>query len=128
MAITPNSITVFQTTAAATEETALLSLDGSTPAVSLAVPAGSTLSISDATFSGVALSTWRIQQANDGVAFFDVGLYSAPASSVSQASLEFRTGLVVNGNSGTNVLIRVRVTTPGGAAAVTATLRGYTTT
>jgi hypothetical protein len=128
MGITTDSITVFQTTAGAAEETALLSLNGAAAAVSLSVPAGTTLSISDANFSGVALSDWRIQQANDGVAFADVGLYSAPASSVGQASLGFRTGLVVNGNSGTNVLIRVRVTTPGGAAAVTATLRGYTTT
>jgi hypothetical protein len=128
MGLTVNSLTSFVTTAGAAEQTANLTLDAAAAAATIAVPAGATLSISDANFSGVALANWRLQQANDGVTFFDVALFSSPASTVSQASSKFQTGVVVNGNSGTNVVIRLRVTTPGGAVAVQAALRGYTTT
>jgi hypothetical protein len=128
MGLTVNSLTSFLTTAGAAEQTANLTLDAAVAAASIAVPAGATLTISDANFSSVALANWRIQQANDGVTFFDVALFSSTASTVGSASARFQTGIVVNGNSGTNVVIRLRVTTPGGAVAVVAGLRGYTTT
>jgi hypothetical protein len=119
---TVRSITGSQTTAGAAEETVNLTLDGGAPAAAIAVGVGSTLTITDWIVTTEAPARWRFQQANDGVTFFDIFLLRSAADGTIGVNLG--TGIVVNG--GANVLVRVRVETPAGAAAVTTSLRGYT--
>lgn len=125
MAETVRSITGLATTAGAAEETLPLTFDATVAAASIAVAAGTTLTVGSLHFTSVALANWRIQQSNDGGStWFDILLTSSPATTVGTTNVSANPGLVVTG--GTQVSIRCRVTTPGGAAAVTATLRAYT--
>jgi hypothetical protein len=119
---TVRSITGNQTTAGAAEEDVLLTLDGAAPAATIAVGVGSALTLTDLIVTAESPARWRFQQANDGVTFFDIFLLRSAADGTVGVALG--TGIVVNG--GASVLVRVRVETPAGAAAVTASLRGYT--
>ena len=120
--LTVRSITGSQTTAGAAEETVAISLDGSAPAASVAVAAGTTLLISDWVCTATNAASWRLQQANDGVTWFDTFLLRQPTDGTVGVS-EFGTGIKIVG--GPTVAIRVRTTTPGGATAVTTSLRAY---
>jgi len=123
--VTVHSITGRQTTAGAAEETVLLTLDGAAPAAAISVPTGTVYTISDWGVCAAAAAEWRLQQANDGVTFFDIGLAKVPGVAVTPTALySVRTGWVIQG--GPLVAFRVRVTTPGGPATVTTTIRGYT--
>lgn len=122
---TVRSITGLVTTAGAAEETLNLTFDATAAAATIAVGAGTTLTVGTLHFTSVALANWRIQQStNSGSTWFDIFLTSSPASTVGVTNTAVNPGLVVTGSATT--LVRCRVTTPGGAAAVTATLRAYT--
>ena len=119
------SITGLATTAGAAEETLNLTFDATAAAATIAVAAGTALTIGTLHFASVALANWRIQQSNDsGSTWFDIFLTSSPATTVGTTNTSVNPGLVVSGSATT--LVRCRVTTPGGAAAVSATLRAYT--
>lgn len=120
---TVRSITGRQSTAGAAEETLNLSLDGAAPAASIAVGAGTTLTLSDWVVTAEAAANFRFQQTNDGITWFDIFLLRVAADGTVGVS-PFGVGLVVNG--GTTVAVRVQVETPGGIAAVTTSIRGYT--
>lgn len=122
---TVRSITGLATTAGAAEETLNLTFDATAAAAVISVAAGTTLTIGTVHFASAAIANWRIQQSNNsGSTWFDIFLTSSPASSVGVTNTSVNPGLVVSGSATTQV--RCRVTTPGGAAAVTATLRAYT--
>lgn len=129
MAESFQSITGRQTTAGAGVETVSLTVDGATPATTVAIAAGSVFSISDAIYGGILTGNqvWQIQQANDGSTFFDiarvVGIFNTGALSTPSAHTKFEPGLVIDGNAGADVRIRLRVTTVAGATAVIFTLR-----
>lgn len=112
----------FVTTGGAPEETLDLRLDGAAAAASIAVGVGTTLIISDLVLVGAAITNFRLQQTNDGIAFFDL-LLATSAAGQTVILTELRSPLQVNG--GTTVAIRMRVETPGGAAIVAATIRSY---
>jgi hypothetical protein len=120
------SITGRQTTAGAAEETMLLTLDGATPAASIAVPVDTRFLVSDVMPGADAVARYRLQQANDGVTWFDIALFevTSATSTVATRSYTYSTGLIVQG--GTSVAVRLRVTTPGGGALTYCTLRAYT--
>lgn len=119
-----HSITGSQTTAGVAEETVLLTLDGATPAASITVPEGTNTIITDMILGGNLVTMWRVQQTNDGVTWFDIGLFNVTdASSMSTPIHTFNTGLVIKG--GALVAFRVRVESPGGSSPVIATLRAY---
>lgn len=122
------SIIGRQTTAGAAEETIQLSLNGAAAANTLSVAAGTTLYISDLILGGLGAAGWKLQQANDGSTFFDIAGFDTPtntgAGSGGTNIYSFYPALVVTG--GANVVVRLRGTTAGGAAAVVATLRAYT--
>jgi tartrate dehydratase alpha subunit/fumarate hydratase class I-like protein len=120
---TVRSITGRQTTAGAAEETLNLSLDGAAPAATIAVGTGTTLTISDWVVTALAAANFRFQQTNDGITFFDIFMLRVAADGTVGVS-PFGVGLVVTG--GTTVAVRVRVESPGGAIAVTTSIRGYT--
>ena len=119
---TVRSITGRQTTAGAPEESVLLTLDGAAPAATIAVGVDATLTITDWIVTTQAAANWRFQQTTDGVTWFDIALLRSASDGT--IVVHVGTGLVVNG--GTLVAVRIRVETPGGAAAVTTTVRGYT--
>jgi hypothetical protein len=125
-ALTFHSITSTVTTAGAAEQTANISLDGAVAAATISISVGSKLFISDLALSGAAAALWKLQQANDGVTFFDVGYYSTPATAVGMVVASPKVAYVVDGNAGATVVFRLRVTTAGGAAAVLASFRAYT--
>lgn len=117
------SITGRQTTAGAAEETVLLTLNGAAPAATIAVPTGSNVVITDVMLGGNFNTMWRIQQTNDGMAFFDIGLFNVPAATLMSTPIHtFNTGLVING--GPLVAFRLRVETPFGSPVI-ATFRSY---
>lgn len=123
--VTVRSITGRQTTAGTAEETVLLTLNGAAPVASIPVPMGTVLIITDWDVCSPSNGEWRLQQTNDGATFFDIGLADVPGFGVTPTqSYAPRTGWVING--GTNVAVRVRVTTPGAASLVTTTIRSYT--
>ncbi|HKZ39371.1 MAG TPA: hypothetical protein VJ044_00325 [Candidatus Hodarchaeales archaeon] len=117
---TPQNITGRQTTAGAAEETVLLSLNGAVAAATVAVAAGSQLVISDVIVNAAATANFRIQQANDGVTFFDLVPLRLPADG--NVGQTYGTGITVTG--GTAVVVRVRAETTGGAALVGVNLQG----
>lgn len=124
---TVHSITGRQTTAAAAEEPLLLILDGAAPAGSIAVPAGTTVIITDVMPGGDSTTMYRIQQTNDGVTWFDVALFEITGTvsgGVSTPIYNYNTGIVING--GPTVAFRVQVETPAGANLVMLTIRSYT--
>jgi len=118
---TVRAITARQTTAGAAEETLQLSLDGAAAANQIAVAAGTTYYLTDVMLTGAAAAELRVQQTNDGVAWFDLTTLYIAATGM--AGVDFRTPPKITG--GAAVAFRTRVTTAGGAAAVTATIRGY---
>lgn len=123
--VTIRSITGRQTTAGAAEETINLVVNGAAPVASVPVPAGATLYITDWDVCAPADVSWKLQQTNDGVTWFNIALAFVPGFAVSPTqSYSPKTGWVVNG--GANVAFRVRATTPGGASLVTTTIRSYT--
>lgn len=132
---TVNSIIGAQTTAGAAEETVLLSLNGAAGAASLPVASGAQLIVSGLQVTSQAPSRWRLQQANDGATWFDIALVNHPGAAapatganVPTQSYDFATALILNGSSGADVRIRLRVETAGGASFVDATIRSYVQT
>jgi hypothetical protein len=119
-----HSITGNQTTAGVAEETVLLTLDGAAPAASISVPTSTNTVITDMILGGNLVTMWRVQQTNDGVTWFDIGLFNVTdATSMSTPIHTFNTGIVIKG--GALVAFRVRVESPGGSSPVVATLRSY---
>lgn len=115
------------TTGGAGEETVLLSLDGNPGIASIPVPAGTTLAITDilpAHLGGATTIKFKLQQANDGVSFFNVGVYNVQGV-MNTPIYNLKTAIVVDGDQGPNVQFRVRVVTPGGTL-LSITLRAYT--
>lgn len=118
------SIAGRQTTAGAAEETVLLSLNGAAPVAAIPVAIAQSLVITDWGVCAAAPARWRLQQTNDGVTFFDIGLAEVPGVLGTPTVLYSpKTGWIPKG--GANVAVRVRVETTGGIALVTTTLRAY---
>lgn len=120
---TVRSITGRQTTAGAAEETLLLSLDGSAPAATISLGIGESLTVTDWVATATGAANFRLQQTNDGITFFDLFMLRLAADGTVGVS-NLGVGIVVNG--GATVAVRIRVETTGGAAAVTTSLRSYT--
>jgi hypothetical protein len=120
---TVRSVTGRQTTAGAAEETVLISLDGSAPAASISLGVGTSLTVTDWVATATAAANFRFQQTNNGSTWFDLFMLRLAADGTVGVS-NMGVGIVVNG--GANVAIRVRAETPAGAAAVTTSLRAYT--
>ena len=125
--ITNRTIYGGSTTGGAGEFPIALSIDGAPGVVEVLVPAGSKLVIADILpvhNGGLSFIMWRLQQADNGVAFYDIGLY--PVRGVTNTSIYSpKPGIVVNGDQGPDVRFRARVVTPA-ATVVAITLRGYT--
>ena len=117
------SITNEIVTGAAAEQTFNLSLDAAPPAPTIAVPAQHRLVITDVTVGGFPVSTWRLQQTNNGATFFDIGLFDNPGETNSKGSTEYSPDTAWTVVGGTNVAIRMRVQTPDGADEVLCTIR-----
>lgn len=123
--VTVSSITGRQTTAGAAEETVNLIVNGAAPAASVAVPAGAVLCITDWDVCAPSSVTWKLQQTNDGVTWFNIALAMVPGFAVTPTqSYSPKTGWIISG--GANVAFRVRATTPSGPSLVTTTIRSYT--
>jgi hypothetical protein len=123
--VTVSSITGRQTTVGVAEETVNLVLNGAASVPAIPVPTGTVCVITDWDVCAPVAGSWRLQQTNDGVAFFDIGLAMVNGFGASSTvNYNPRTGWVING--GANVAFRVRVTTPSGPALATVTLRSYT--
>lgn len=121
--ITPKTLKGEKTTGGAAEETVDLSLNGAVAAATIAVADGTTLVLTDAFFAAAAAANWRVQQSNDnGGAWFDILVGANLANDTAQMSPEAPVKVV----GGAQVLIRARVTTPGGAAAVSCSLMAFT--
>jgi hypothetical protein len=80
------------------EATLNLEVDGSVAAASVAVPTDTRVYISDVMLGGLNASTWRLQQTNDGVTWFDIALWEVPAASLTATRIySYTTGLLING-------------------------------
>ena len=106
-----------------------LSVNGAPPAATIAVPTGTNLVISDISMlGGITFGNFFLQQANDGVTFFAIGLFNTIGSGfTTQSQLNSpRVGWVVFG--GPSVIVRVQVSNPAdaGGAGASVTLRAYT--
>ena len=123
--VTIRSITGRQTSVGTGAETVLLSLNGATPADSIPVPAGSVCTITDWDVCAPSSVQWSLQQTNDGVTWYNIGLADVPGfGTVPTQSYSPRTGWVING--GDLVAFRVQAATPAGSSLVTTTIRSYT--
>lgn len=122
---TLRSIAGAQTTAGVGEETLLLSVDGAAAAATIAVASSTTLVIGGWSVTGGAPAQFRLQQANDGSTFFDIGLANHNGAIGATATYSPVIGWIIDGDAGATVVVRVRVTTPGGAIAVNTTIRAY---
>jgi hypothetical protein len=118
---TTRDITGRATTAGAAEETLDLELDGAAAASNVAIPSG-TLVVSDWIVTAEAAARFRLQRSDDsGSSWYDVALLRVPSDGT--VGLELKITIAYEGSADT--LLRVRVETPGGAAAVTTTIRSY---
>lgn len=118
---TVRSIAARQTTAGVAQEVLQLRLDGAAAANAIAVALGTTYNLTDVLVTGAAAGEFTVEQTDDGAAWYEIAtLYLAAAG---MGGVELRTGLRIVGSATTS--FRMRVTTAGGAAAVTATIRGY---
>jgi len=120
MAQTPYNMNGGGNTAGAAEETLNMSLNGAAGAAATAVAANTRFNISDVCFSGAAATNFSIQQTNDGVAWFDI--YQTRLAAAGTIHVTLGTAITVTG--GAAVSVRMRVETPGGAAAVTSFIGG----
>lgn len=102
------------------ENPMLLSRDGSTPAVSIPIPAGEKLVISDWINSAAVLCPMRLQKTVDGGAsWFDMALMRCGVNDANRMDLE--TPLIVDGGAG--VAIRVLADMAAGPDVAMSTLR-----
>jgi len=124
MSTTIRNYTGRNATGGAPEEAYLLSLNGAAAAATQAVPLGTSLFITDIASHANQITNFRLQQANDGATFFDLDVIRHAADGYIARSL--KTPIRVVG--GANVVIRARIETPGGVAAVGTShlsLKGY---
>src|SRR3972149_6921258 len=95
---------------------------GAAPALSVAVPLGTTTFISDIIYGANFSATFRIEE-DRGAGFFVIASYDAvPAGLINSFIQTYNVGLVMTG--GVGVAFRVRVAT-GGPTPVIITLRTY---
>lgn len=113
-------ISGLQTTAGAAEETVDVSLNGAAPAASIAVLDGQKLQITDILASARAEAVFQIQI--DRGSGFVTSLTSIIGASGNSGTVDLGTPLTVVG--GAAVFLRVRVTTPAGAALVAISMLG----
>jgi len=127
MATTIRNYTGRNATIGATAEEAYnLSFNGAAAAATQAVPAGTSLFITDIASHGNQVTMFRIQQTNDGLTWFDLDIIRHAADGYIARTLQ--TPIRVIG--GANVSIRARAQTPGGDVAAGTThlsLKGYST-
>ncbi len=117
------NITGRQTSAGGGEETVNLSLDGSTASATIAISTGTILVITDWVCSAEAACRFRLQQTNDGVTFFDLGLLRISADGT-VGMVGLGTGRRIVG--GQTVAIRVRDDAAAATTLVQTTICGYT--
>jgi hypothetical protein len=115
---TSRNLVGSQTTAGAAEESVLLSLDGAVGAATIGVTAGTTISVSQILTTAAADASWAFQRSTDaGATWITCAFLNTDVSVDTFRQVTLSQPVVIVG--GTAVLIRMRVTTPGGAAAVT---------
>ena len=117
--ITSNGIVA---TGGAAEVTVQLMLDGAAAANTVAVAANTEVIITDWVVTAQAAGNFRLQQTNDGAAFFDLVILRQPADGTGGVT-ELRTPIRIVG--GATAAFRVRGETPGGSANVSTTVRSY---
>jgi len=105
------------TTAGALQQTVNLSIDGAVAAASISVADGRQVSISSIITTAAADASWRLQRTVDGVAWIDCALFNTDVSVDTQRTVTFAVPVEIIGSATAG--FRMRVTTPGGAAAVT---------
>lgn len=122
---TPVNITGNLTTVGTGFEVVPLTVDGAAPALTVAVPLGTQLVISDVGVCATANAAWKLEQTNDGVTWFNIGLFEVPGVITTPTKLySVKTGWVING--GANVAIRMEVSSaPSNTVQCVTTLRGY---
>lgn len=122
---TPVSITGNHTSGSTLFEVVPLVVDGAAPANSIAVPPGTQLVLSDVAVCAAANAAWKLEQTNDGVTWFNIGLFEVPGVITTPTKLySVRTGWVIQG--GVDVAIRMECSTaPATTVQVVTTLRGY---
>jgi hypothetical protein len=125
MAVSKNlrSIAGSQTTAGAAEETVLLSIDGSAPAATIAIPTDQELILSGWVVTAEAAARFKLQQDN-GSGFFDV-IFLRVAADGTVGITDFG-AVSIRIAGGPGVTFRVQVQTPAGASPVTVAIRAYT--
>jgi hypothetical protein len=118
----PRDIVGAQTTGGAPEETLSISINGATPADSIAIGPGYWLFLKVFHVTAEAAARFRLDKTVDGGAnWFPLHHWRQPqdgASGVNDDQL-----VAIEG--GVGVLLRARVTTPGGAAYVSMSMHGY---
>ena len=119
-------ITASQTTVGAGIETLMISENGAAPAASIAVPPGTTLVISDLDVSALGSAAGFTLQQDNGAGFFTIasliisGIGTGGSQKVSPG-----TAWVIGGGTGSVVVFRAQVSTPGGPLPVAMTISGY---
>lgn len=117
----PRDIVGAQATGGAPEETLSLSINGQAPAAAIAIPAGAWLLLKVFHVTAEAAARFRLDKSIDnGANWFPLHHWRQPqdgASGVNDDQL-----VAIEG--GVGVLLRARVTTPGGAAYVSMSLHG----
>jgi collagen triple helix repeat protein len=113
------------TTTGITEEVLNISEDAGTPGLTVPVPAATVLQITDYQIAGGGQrATFRLQQTNDGVAWFNIAaLQVAGVAAALSVMTSPKTSWRVDG--GANVAVRIAVMTPDGPTPVAANLSGY---
>jgi hypothetical protein len=105
-----------------------MSENGGAPLSAIPVPTGSYLEITDYDVaSGGAQGDFRLQQTNDGAAWFTIGaLQTIGVGMGAHKQVNPDTPWRVDG--GADVAVRVAITTPGGPLAVACVMNGYRVT
>lgn len=118
------SISGSQSTGGTTEETVLLSIDGSTPASSIAVSPGTELILSGWVVTAESQARFRLQQDN-GSGFFDIAFLRVAADGT--VGLTDYGTVPIRIAGGVGVSFRVQVQTPAaGSIPITVAMRAYT--
>jgi len=118
----PRDIVGAQTTGGASEETLTLSINGQAPVAAIAIPAGQWLFLKVFHVTAEAAARFRLDKSIDnGANWFPLHHWRQPqdgASGVNDDQL-----VAIEG--GVGVLLRARVTTPGGVIYVSLSMHGF---
>jgi hypothetical protein len=117
----PVDIVGNQTTLGGSEETLMLSINGSTPLDSFLIRTGTKVVFDSLVYEADAQAIFILQKSVDnGNTWFSVNTWNRPQSGSDMISQ----GSLISVEGGPQVRARVRVRTPGGAARVSSSMHG----